>query len=580
MRVIVQTPEDSFVPIVSTVHGETAKAEGKLASRYKLRLKPGGRGPRGVDLGLTVSTPAKGTPRHSTTQPRVEEYTPLSQSQNELAHTRWAMNVDMAIDKEEEPIEEEGEEREEKEKGEALVASDSKKETTGRDIYGFEKNKGLAGSIMKKTVHQKKDAVEAPPMKKPRGRPKKTLVQPPQQAPKANDEQRLAIEREMNLLKDDRESDEEYDHNEDDHEEKEQETMEEDTKTARDPTESGFNRYFQDLQNGSKTSNNTLSKLNLLTPKEFNAILSATPRKHTEEKERLLNMHASYFSQWKFELHAGFNLLFYGYGSKRRFLNHFSEMTMKDGPLIIINGFFPSIQIKDILAKISADALGITCPTAQILDHAAAICAYFSGDDREYPRLYLVVHNIEGFHLRNENAQNALSMLAQAPNIHLVASVDHINAGLLWDNVKTSQFNWVWHDCTTYDDYHVETSFENSLLMRSSELGGVRGIQYVLTSLTSNGRGVFRVLAEHQLVEMESTHEGQDYISLGLPYHRYYQLCREGFYVSSDASFRSQLTEFKDHKIIHTKRLPDGTDVFYIPLDKQALVNSIEGMAS
>ena len=44
--------------------------------------------------------------------------------------------------------------------------------------------------------------------------------------------------------------------------------------------------------------------------------------------------------------------------------------------------------------------------------------------------LFLVIHNIDGATLRNEKSQAALAMLAQSPLVHLIASIDHINAPL------------------------------------------------------------------------------------------------------------------------------------------------------
>ncbi|KAI9488062.1 origin recognition complex subunit 2-domain-containing protein [Zychaea mexicana] len=383
---------------------------------------------------------------------------------------------------------------------------------------------------------------------------------------------RRRIQRQIELLKDDRQSDE------DDDEEKEEESDDEEDHDT--DVLVGTEGYFQALQGKSQTSNNTMSKLPVLEPQEFYDILETMAlAKHADDIATLFSMHKLHFNEWYFKLHAGFNLLLYGYGSKRRLVNDFVQSSMTDGVVLMINGFFPSITIKASLSKLVVDALDVTAsPPAQMQDLVALISNYFMDENRSYERLYLIVHNIDGSTLRNERSQQALSMLADTPNIHLIATIDHINAGLLWDNVKTSRFNWLWHDATTFDDYLVETSFENSLLMRSGELGGARGIQYVLRSLTSNGRGVFRVLAEHQLMEMEM--EGNDTAraneSMGLPYHRYYDACRESFLVSNDTQLRSLLTEFIDHKIIHAKRSADGTEVFYIPLDKSTLCNVLE----
>ncbi|CAO3647246.1 unnamed protein product [Cunninghamella blakesleeana] len=341
---------------------------------------------------------------------------------------------------------------------------------------------------------------------------------------------------------------------------------------------SGYERYFQDLHGTSKTSNNTLSKLPLLEPHEFQTILNSAPVKHEKEINTLVSHHEQHFPQWYFELQSGFNLLFYGYGSKRNLINKFTMSILTDGPVIVVNGFFPSVTIKDILLKILVGALDIDRVPGTLHEQLALIRGYFNDRKRIYKRLYLVVHNIDGINLRNEQAQAALATLAESNNINLIGSTDQINAGLLWDNVKTTRFNWIYHDGTTFDNYLVETSFENSLLMRSGELGGARGVQYVLTSLTSNARGIFRVLAEYQLIEMEMANQDKGSENVGLPYYQYYEKCREAFLVSTEIGMRSQLTEFRDHKVISTKRLPDGTEIYFMPLEKSTLTNIIENM--
>ncbi|CAM0136941.1 Origin recognition complex subunit 2 [Umbelopsis sp. WA50703] len=339
----------------------------------------------------------------------------------------------------------------------------------------------------------------------------------------------------------------------------------------------GYERYFQDLHASTQTSNNTLSKLPILDPKEFKEKLSQAPKKHAKDIEILHSLHERQFPQWQFELLSHYNLLFYGYGSKRKLLTKFAENYLNDGPLIVVNGYFPSITIRDILNKLSVDALGINAPTGSIQDHVSLIMEHFQRGENEYDNVYLLIHNIDGVNLRNERVQTALSVLASCPNIHIIASIDHINAGLLWDSIKIARFNWIWHDATTFDNYLTETSFENTLMVRQSEIGGSRGVNYVLASLTSNARGIFKVLAEHQIIEMElATMEGRGDESVGLTYNAYYTKCREAFYVSNDVTFRTQLTEFRDHKIIQSKRSVDGTEIMYLPLDKSTLTSILE----
>lgn len=50
-------------------------------------------------------------------------------------------------------------------------------------------------------------------------------------------------------------------------------------------------------------------------------------------------------------------------------------------------------------------------------------------------------------------------------------------------------------------------------------------------------------------------------LSLGLSFQDFYQQCREAFLVNSDLTLRAQLTEFRDHKLIRTKRVSCGKTV-------------------
>ena len=44
-------------------------------------------------------------------------------------------------------------------------------------------------------------------------------------------------------------------------------------------------------------------------------------------------------------------------------------------------------------------------------------------------------------------------------SVHLIASIDHVNAPLLWDFALLDRFGWVWHDVTSFAPYRLETAF-------------------------------------------------------------------------------------------------------------------------
>ncbi|KAI8601177.1 origin recognition complex, subunit 2 [Dissophora ornata] len=347
----------------------------------------------------------------------------------------------------------------------------------------------------------------------------------------------------------------------------------------------GAERYFQDLYQQSKTSNNTLSKLPTLEHADFIQAIKRAPAKHSKEMEMLMLLYEEQFPQWYFELMSGFNLLIYGYGSKRALLTKFATSILTDAPLIIVNGYFPTLTVKEILDKISTTALQYTGPTGTLQEQIAFIHAYFSQPDRAITKLYLLIHNIDGSSLRSEKTQSALSLLASCPQIHLVASMDHINTNILWDAVKVSRFRWIWHELTTFRPYLTETSFENSIMVRQGELGP-RGIQFVLASLTTNGRGLFKILAEHQIqAERDAVQGGaigvgsKNQVDWGMAYNTLFKECQENFLVSNAVTFRTQLTEFRDHRIVHSKKGADGVEILYIPLSASVLEGILEKMS-
>lgn len=64
-----------------------------------------------------------------------------------------------------------------------------------------------------------------------------------------------------------------------------------------------------------------------------------------------------------------------------------------------------------------------------------------------------------------------------------------------------------------------------------------------------------------------------------MPYSTLYQEACNYLYVTNELTFRTLLTEFKDHKIMVMKKGGDGVDMLEIPLDVDALISLVEDMA-
>ena len=72
-----------------------------------------------------------------------------------------------------------------------------------------------------------------------------------------------------------------------------------------------------------------------------------------------------------------------------------------------------------------------------------------------------------GAGLRGGEAQTVLSELAATTGLHVIASVDHVNAPLLWDKRTAARFNWLYQDLSTFAPYNLETVHMQPLLYSS-----------------------------------------------------------------------------------------------------------------
>ncbi|RZB40081.1 origin recognition complex subunit 2, partial [Asbolus verrucosus] len=292
-----------------------------------------------------------------------------------------------------------------------------------------------------------------------------------------------------------------------------------------------------------QTSNHTLDKLETprLPQAQLQKLLSTVKigRKHESAINKLTETNQSYFNKWLYLMHENVNILLYGLGSKRNVLSLFHEKCLKKLPTIVINGFFPSLTIKDVLDSIILDLLELKENPANIYEACELV-------EREFSyildtHLYLIVHNIDL--MRNSKAQNIFARLAAVKNIHLIASIDHINAPLIWDHSKLSKFNFTWWDVTTFETYIDETSFESSMMVQRTGTLALSSLRNVFLSLTSNSKGIYLILVKYQIENSKKQYYQ------GLAFRDLYSSCREQFLVSSDLALRAQLTEFVDHKM-------------------------------
>ena len=412
-------------------------------------------------------------------------------------------------------------------------------------------------------------------------------------------------------------------------------------------------------------SDASLASLDLADEETVRELLGRLPVGHQNERAALSSELEKNYPRWWQLLQSEFSLLFYGFGSKKALMEDFARKMLTDGGVIIVNGFFPNLTPKQILANAAAaltarDATdNLQSLSNENLLHRIALATSAlprqqqqqqqsqqqqqqhqgrgstrlaskaqqqqqqqgvngqllqlpapggegvgggvggtgnvvtagggagytmgkqSGSAARPPpaastnnatntnarRLYIVLHNIDGQQLRSSEAQALLGELAAMPRVHLIASVDHVNAPLLWSKREAARFNWVWQEATTFAPYVIETAHLPQLLASKGEERHIRGAANVLRTLTPNARHIFRLLAEHQLSCPDEP---------GMSFHAFYTQCREQFLATSEMTLRSHLTEFVDHELTRTRRGSDGEDLVVIPFAADVLAQLLK----
>lgn len=149
---------------------------------------------------------------------------------------------------------------------------------------------------------------------------------------------------------------------------------------------------------------------------------------HCRAIKEIMEDHQKLFDKWMYILSEGYTILLHGVGSKQKLIKDFQLQKLSNYPCIVINGFFPSLTLKDVLESIISDLLDINSvpsnvyEAVKLIEDEMAVC---SGTN-----LFLLIHNIDGTMLRNNKTQNVLSKLAKIKNVHMIVSVDFINAPL------------------------------------------------------------------------------------------------------------------------------------------------------
>lgn len=330
----------------------------------------------------------------------------------------------------------------------------------------------------------------------------------------------------------------------------------------------GFDEYFEQQSGRQVTSDRTLSRLN--QPRLNEQALTRLSaggcnqevKRHASGRLLLLQHVHALFDKWLLLLSRGFSVVLYGLGSKRPVLERFRLDRLSDHMHMVVNGFFPNLTARALLRALVTEVLEADC-IANSQSLLEFVCSRFQSGSRL--RLFLLVASLDGPALRSEKMQQLLCRLAKCPQVHLIGSVDHVNAPLIWNQNMMASLNATWFDASTFAPYAEETSYENSLLVQNTGALALSSLRHVFQSLTTNARGVFLLLAKEQVAHAsDSAYDGMSVSGL-------YRRCRDRFLVSSMVALRCQLTEFRDHKLVASRRAADGSEHLLVQLERQLL---------
>ena len=374
---------------------------------------------------------------------------------------------------------------------------------------------------------------------------------------------------------------------------------------AKSPTPSDLpahERYFWENRPGRQKASNKPFTVPLLTHEQYHHHITNYEDPHADAYEHLHEQHTHAFPQWQFELSEDFNICLHGYGSKRRLVNEFAQYLHEHLPspprIFMVNGYTHNLNLRhtlNTLATLVYDCKPGDLPAglgSQPRDILNTLVAQLTAHPPSNP-IYIFINSLDAPPLRRGLTPALLGQLAAHPSIRLLGTCDTGNFPLLWDVALREQYNWAFHDATTFQSFagvEIESVVDevNELLGRSGRsIKGKGGAGFVLKSLPENARNLYRVLIAEILsleidvdgdIEMGEDPPGeQSGLALGgIERKTLYQKAVEEFICSNEMGFGQLLNEFYDHDMLVDRTDADGTRILGVPWRKEECEEILE----
>lgn len=347
----------------------------------------------------------------------------------------------------------------------------------------------------------------------------------------------------------------------------------------------GFEGYFDQHKQREKISTTPFARAPQLDNADYVQLVgnvNDVEGYRAVQADRAQRLHA-FYNQWMLELEQGFNLLLFGAGSKRDLVTSFLDAWAPDLPVVVVNGYNPATTFKDVLNLLVTTLVPkelVEKWLKQPSERLALLTAYLAQTGLH---VVLAINSLDGAALRDVKTQSFLARLVESNHVKLLATVDHLNAPLLWSAELLARFNFVWHHTPTYCPYTTETAYTDILNLGQSRASvGVHAVRTVLDSLTANAQKMYKLLVTLQYEKMvqmgikDPNTQGQ--ITHGTDLAQFYKLCVSKFVVSNEVNFKVMFTEFREHKMVEVQRR-DGQEVTFVPYsfdDLEQLISNFD----
>ncbi|CAH0479895.1 unnamed protein product [Peronospora belbahrii] len=319
--------------------------------------------------------------------------------------------------------------------------------------------------------------------------------------------------------------------------------------------------------------NEAHQRLEFPTRKQVLDDLRIVDNKHVGERQKN-QCYDTYFPAWKSELLAGYNLLFYGLGSKLTLLQKFASIFLNDSVVIQVHGYLPVVSLKYMTETIQEKILQTEVKPNQSLVHQCRDIAKTKLSTKHTIQIYLLVHSIDGLALRNPEAQTCLSWLAKAPFIAVIASMDHINGPSIWKEEDSLRFEWLCQNVDTFEPYTDEIELRLTTRTKRADASS-NGVKFILQSLTPTDVATLQELAHQQLAaSVTSKKRGQKRQDKLAPYQSVYEACRKKLLHSTPLAMKNSVKCLEDHGLLKQCRV-NAVEYLEIPLPESIIRTDI-----